>query len=526
MESNNQEKVTKAAATFGSITLVSRIFGFARDMVVARAFGAGMAADAFFVAYRIPALLRELFAEGSMSAAFIPVFSEELHNHGHENARELVKVTFTMLTIVLLFIVSIGVIVAPYIVTLIAPGFRYASEKFEITVSLTRIMFPYLLFISLAALSMGILNTFGRFAIPALSPIMLSIFMIGSVYFLTPMFDTPIYGLAIGVILGGIFQLLIQLPAVWRRKISIGWSFKPTHPGVIKIGKLMLPMMFGLSVTQLNIFINTLLSSLLEEGSISYLYYGIRLIHFPLGIFGVAMASAVLPTLSASAVKGDYKSLRETYSFALRLLLFITLPALTGLIVLRIPIVNVLFQSRAFDYTATLGTAKAVMFYSLGLWAFAGTRVTAQTFYSLQDTKTPVKATTLGVAVNIILSILLMKPLKHGGLALATSLAAMVNLSFLLWSLRRRLGHIGMRDIVFSLKTIIPATAVTGLVAWWLSKGDIWMMDGYTYKKAAILAGTIGASVITYVAILYMLRSKELLFLWNMITTRVRNRHV
>lgn len=518
---NNQEKVTKAAAIFGSTTLISRVFGFVRDMVIARAFGAGMVADAFFVAYRIPALLRELFAEGSMSAAFIPVFTRQLHDHGRGEALRLAKAAFTVLLIILLAVTVIGIIAAPAVVTLIAPGFHSTGGKFDLTLNLTRIMFPYLLFVSLSALAMGILNTLGSFFIPGLSSVMLSIFMISGAYLLAPLFDVPIYGLAIGVIIGGACQFGIQLPSLWKKKMNLGWHFDPSHPGVIQIGRLMFPMILGLSVTQLNIFVNTVLSSFLDEGSVAYLYYGIRLIHFPLGIFGVAMASAILPTLSASAARREYEEVRNTYSFAIRLLLLITLPAMTGLIVLRVPIVSVLFQSRAFDYAATLGTAEALLYYAIGLWAFAGTRVTAQAFYSLQDTKTPVKAASIAVAVNILLSLLLMRPLKHGGLALATSVAAMVNLSFLIWTLRKRLERINLGEILHSLGTIIPACLLLGMVAWAITRGDIWAANGRIMIKIGLLAGSIALSSVTYVVVLYLFKSRELLFLWRMVAGKV-----
>ncbi len=514
---NNQEKVAKAAAVMGVTTLLSRIFGFVRDMVVAWAFGAGMVADAFYVAYRVPSLLRELFAEGSISAAFIPVFTRHLNEEGREEAQRLARAAFTVLIIILTVVTVIGIIVAPAVVSVIAPGFHSASGgKFDLTVQLTRIMFPYLLFVSLAALAMGILNTLGSFAVSSLSSIMLSIFMICGVYVFAPRFSVPIYGLATGVILGGICQFAFQLPALSRRKMTLGWYFKPTHPGVIQIGKLIIPMILGLSVTQVNIFVNTVLSSLLKEGSITYLYYGIRLIHFPLGIFGVAMASAVLPTLSAAAVKREYDEMRKTFSFAIRLILLLTLPAMAGLIVLRIPIISVLFQSRAFDYTATLGTADALLFYSVGLWAFAGTRITAQVFYSLQDTKTPVKAGIIAVVVNIIVSVLLMKPLQHGGLALATSVAAMTNLSFLIWMLRKRLGRLNLTEILHSMKKTVFATVVMGVIAWAITKGDIWASNGNLTTKIGLLAGGILASSISYVVILYLFKSKDLIFLWQM----------
>jgi len=518
----NQEKVAKAAAIFGSTTLISRIFGFIRDMVVARAFGAGMVADAFFVSYRIPALLRELFAEGSMSAAFIPVFSRELHDSGERDALKLAKATFTILIIILGIIIVAGIIGAPFVVSVIAPGFHSTGGKFDLTVHLTRIMFPYLMFISLAALAMGILNTLGSFFISGISSVMLSVFMISGVYLIAPNFDVPIYGLAIGVILGGIAQFAVQVPSLWKRKMKLGWNFEPANPGVMQIGKLMFPMLLGLSVTQINIFVNTVLSSLLDEGSVAYLYYGIRLIHFPLGIFGVAMASAILPTLSASTARKEYDEVRNTYSFAIRLLFFITLPAMVGFIVLRIPIVSVLFQSKAFDFNATIGTAEALLYYSVGLWAFAGTRVTAQVFYSLQDTKTPVKAAVIAVVVNIILSVILMKPLKHGGLALATSVASMINLAFLIWALRKKLGRINLREIVYSLKTVVPATIIMGLIAWLITRGDIWAMDGYIIKKIGLLSGSIFASAAVYIVILYIFKCKELLFLLEMFKKKVK----
>lgn len=520
---NNQEKVAKAAAVMGVTTLVSRIFGFVRDMVVAWAFGAGMVADAFYVAYRVPSLLRELFAEGSISAAFIPVFTRSLNEEGREEARRLARATFTVLIVILSIVTVAGIIAAPLVVSIIAPGFHSASGgKFDLTVQLTRIMFPYLLFVSLAALAMGILNTLGSFAVSSLSSIMLSIFMICGVYVFAPRFSIPIYGLATGVIIGGIAQFVCQLPALSRRKMTLGWYFKPAHPGVIRIGKLIVPMILGLSVTQVNIFVNTVLSSLLKEGSITYLYYGIRLIHFPLGIFGVAMASAVLPALSAAAVKREYDEMRNTFSFAIRLILFITMPAMTGLIILRIPIISVLFQSRAFDYTATLGTAEALLYYSVGLWAFTGTRITAQAFYSMQDTKTPVKAASVAVVVNIIVSLLLMGPLQHGGLALATSLASMANLSVLIWALRRKLGRLNMTEIIHSMKKVVPATVIMGFIAWLMTRGGIWASNGQTSAKVVLLFTSILLSSASYLVILYLLRCKELFFLLGMAERRIK----
>jgi len=514
---SEQVKIAKAAGVVGAATLASRVMGYARDMVMSWAFGTGLAADAFYVAYRIPNLLRELLAEGSMSAAFIPVFTETLTRESKESARHLANAVFARLLVILVVLTGLGIVFAPYVVQLIAWGFKADTDKYATTVALTRIMFPYLLFIGLAALAMGMLNSLRSFLAPALSPVMLNIMTIASILLSLWLLPKPIYGVAAGVVLGGLFQFLIQLPGLHRQGMLMRPEFHPTHPGVAKIGKLALPIMLSSSVNQINIFVGTILASFLATGSISCLFYGMRFIHFPLGIFGIAIATAVLPTMSAQAARNETGAFRETLSLGLRLVFFIMFPAMAGLIALRVPIVNLLLEHGQFDKLSTARTASAILYYAVGLWAFAGVRIVAQAFYSLQDTKTPVKVAVLAMIANILLSMILMGPLAHGGLALASSLAAMLNIGLLTLQLRKKIGRMDGARIFSSLLKIVPASVLMGIIGWWISTYPLWEMRGDSLFKAGLLTGAMIASVLFYMLTMWVLRSEELTFLWGMV---------
>ncbi|OHE56817.1 MAG: murein biosynthesis integral membrane protein MurJ, partial [Thermodesulfovibrio sp. RBG_19FT_COMBO_41_18] len=433
---DEKKHIARAAGLMSIATFISRVLGFVKDMILARFFGATGIADTFFVAFRIPNLLRELFAEGSMSSAFIPVLTEYQTKQGIEEAKRLVRITFTFITIFVGLICIIGIIFAPAIVTAIAPGFVGMPGKFSLTVLLTRVMFPFLLFISLAALVMGALNTRRIFFIPSLAPAMLNITIIIAVLTLATTMEQPIIAVAIGVAIGGFIQFAFQLPSFFKSGYGLTPEYDFRHTGLKKMSILVMPATMGMAVAQINMFVSTILASYLPEGSITYLYYSMRLIQFPIGIFGVAMGMAILPTLSEHAVKGEFDRLRDDFSFALRLLFFITIPAMAGLIALREPIVNILFQRGKFDYVATVGTAQALLFYSIGIWSIVGVRVVTASFYSMQDTKTPVKVAVIALAANVIFSIILMKPLKHSGLAFANALASGVNFLLLFFFLR------------------------------------------------------------------------------------------
>ena len=501
-------------------TLISRILGYVKDMILARYFGATGIADTFFVAFRIPNLLRELFAEGAMSAACIPVLTEYQARRGREEARRLLSVTFTFILLSVGLICCAGIFFAPGIVTAVAPGFAGMPQKFSLTVSLTRIMFPFLLFISLAALVMGALNTRRVFFIPALAPATLNITIILCVLFFAAVMEEPIFAVAWGVAIGGFMQFAFQLPSFFRSGYSLRPDFAFRHEGLRKMAVLMIPATMGMAVAQINIFVSTILASFLPEGSITYLYYSMRLIQFPVGIFGVAMGMAVLPSLSEHAVRGDYDKLRDDFSYALRLLFFITVPAMAGLIALREPIVHILFQRGQFDYAATVETAHALLFYALGIWSMVGVRIATAGFYSMQDTRTPVKIAATAVAANVVLSIVLMQPLKHSGLALANSLASGINFLMLFLFLRKRLMSIDGRRIFASFLKSMLASVIMGVSGWHLVQGTFWQTQGETLQKIFFLGGIILVCIGMYLAVVFLLKSEEL----NSVVVMVRKK--
>ena len=515
-------RMTKAAGIVGAATLFSRILGFVRDVIVAWFFGAGLAADAFFVAFRIPNLLRRLFAEGSLTISFIPVFTEHLSRNGQQDAFALARCACWLLSLALAAVAVAGILLSPLIVKVIAPGFFSCPEKFDLTVLLTQIMFPYIFFIGLVALCMGILNALGHFTAPAFAPVLLNLAMISAILLVSPHLEKPAVGLAIGVVAGGVLQLGLQIPFLVRRGFRLAVRGPLYHPAIKRIGVLMTPAVFGAAVYQINIVVGTLLASLLPEGSVSYLYYADRLVQFPLGVFGIALATAVLPTLSRQAAVEDMEGFRSSFAYALKLVFFITIPAMTGLIVLKEPIVRLLFQRGAFDPATTHLTAEALLYYAVGLWAFSAVRIVVSTFYALQDTKTPVKIAIFSLLMNIGLSILLMGPMRHGGLALATSLASVTNLILLLRALKKRLGRIGTRDILGSLVRSTASAAVMGgaigVVALW----GVPKYAGCTWHLVVWLSGSVVAGSLLYGACAFVFRSRELLAMVDTVRRNLR----
>ena len=519
-QQDETRSVVKAAGVIGAATFSSRILGFVRDMVLARLFGATPAADAFFVAFRIPSLLRELFAEGSMSSAFIPVFTEYRTMRGKQEAWELASAVFTTLLTIVTGVTLLGILASPWLVQLLAPGFQEYPDKLALATLLTRVMFPYLLFISLAALAMGILNSVRAFAVPAFSPLFLNIFIIIGALFVSPQLPEPIVGVAIGVVAGGVAQFAMQLPSLKLRGLLFGFRFEPGHPGLRRIGWLMVPSLLGLSVTQINLTVSTVLGSFFAGGP-TYLFYGMRLIQFPLGIFGVALATAILPTLSAQAARGAMDELRTTLGFGLRMILFIIVPAMVGLILLRTPIVHLFFEHGSFTAQDTAETALAVLCYAVGLWAFGGVRIIVSAFYSLQDTKTPAVSAAIAVAANILFSLALMSSLGAAGLALATALAAMVNGGILVAVLNRRLGGIEWGSVGRSFLRVLVACAPMVVACWWVASAQIWAHPDDWIAKSSMLALAIGLSVCSYLGAHALLRSDELDVLWGMVRRKL-----
>jgi putative peptidoglycan lipid II flippase len=458
-----QREVLRAAAVVGAATLLSRILGFVRDLVVARAFGAGTATDAFFVAFRIPNLLRRLLAEGALSSAFIPVFTEYLTTRSHPELVRMLRAVAGGLGAVLVAVTVLGMLGSPLLVSVMAPGFTTDPATASLTTRLTRLMFPYLFLIGLAAVAMGILNAHRVFWAPALSPVALNVGMIAAVWLIAPRLAEPIVSLGIGVLAGGVGQFLIQMPSLVERRLLVRPSLEPRHPAVRRILRLMGPVAIGQSATHLSTFINTVIASFLAGGSVSYLYFADRLVEFPLGVFGIAIATAALPTLSEQAARRDPDAIRETLAFALRLSGFVSLPAAVGLFILREPLVRVLYERGAFGAAETTATALALGCYALGLLGFAIAKVGAQAFYALGDTRTPVKVATAAMALNTVMAAALAVPLAHAGLALATSAGALAHAAALIWLLRRRLPGPAPRATRVGWTRIVAVSAALAL---------------------------------------------------------------
>jgi putative peptidoglycan lipid II flippase len=483
--------------------------GMVRDMVVSRLFGAGLATDAFFAAFQIPNMLRRFFAEGALTAAFVPTFSATLSAQGDEKARELANTCFTLLTIVMAGITLVGIALSPLIVGLMFPGFKMEPGKFELAVLLNRLMFPYIFFISLVALCMGILNTLRHFFTPAISTVFLNISMILAALCLRGFFEVPITALAVGVLIGGCLQLVMQLPVLWSKGFPLKPNVNFASPEVRTIALLMLPSIFGVGVYYLNITVSAILASLLPQGSVSYLYYAQRLFEFPQGIFTASVAQAVLPSMSRQVAEGDSAGMKASLSFGVRLMLFITVPAMAGLMVCSTPIFSLIFMGGAFDFAKVVNSASALMYYSLGLSFVAVTRVLAPVFYALKDTKTPVYTALITFIINLCASLALMGPLKHGGLALATTLSALCNMLMLLWLLRRKIGPFGGRSIVVTALKSVAASIPMAAAVWYSCSFIDWSQAGHKVQKGAVLGSSIVCGSLMYVLIVKLLRSEE-----------------
>lgn len=509
-------EIARAAGIVGLLTAVSRVTGLVRDAVVGALFGAGSAADAFFVAYRIPNLLRRLVGEGAASAAFIPVLSDYLDRGDRAEADRAARVLFTVMAVVLAALALTGVLLARPLTGIFAPGFAAAPATLELAVRLTRLVFPYLVFIGLVAVAMGVLNALRAFTAPALSPVVLNVVVIASALALTRAIG--IYSLAVGILLGGLAQLLVQVPALRRLRVPLRPCWEPRHPAVARVGVLMVPTVFGSAVYQVNALVNTMFASMLPPGSISYLWYAERLFEFPLGVFAVALSTAALPSFAALA-RRDRDEFRDTVAFALRLVNVVALPAAVGLAITAGPLTSVLFQRGAFGAREAAETGLAMRCFSVGLWSVASARVLVPAFYALGDTRSPVWAAAGAFVANVLGIALFVGPmtvsttsvagnalaavtartsvlaLRHGGLALATSLAGTVNLLLLCVALRWRVGAFpwgawlgsALRTGAAALAMVPVVRAITARIAWF--DGDVTLATRAGWLGLAIAAG-------------------------------------
>ncbi|MDR1083777.1 MAG: murein biosynthesis integral membrane protein MurJ [Deltaproteobacteria bacterium] len=503
--SSRYTRILRNAAVVGAGTLLSRVAGLIRDQVTAYYFGASLAADAFFVAFRLPNLLRRLLAEGALTPAFVSVFSDRLAKDGPVRVAAFFRSAVTLLALTLTGVTFLGLWLAPELVLILAPGFRSDPEQFLLAVRLARILFPYILFISLTALAMGALNSLGRFNIPAIGPVLLNISMILGAVFLSPKMEEPIVGLAVGALAGGILQLAIQLPFLKKAGPFLGLSFDFKDPAVKKTLKLMAPAALGVAAYQISVFVNTQLASLLPEGSVSFLYYADRLVQFPLGVFTLALSTAVLPALARVRAKGRMEEFESVYLSSLGLQFFITLPATVGLLVMAEPLVALLFQRGEFTAQSTLATAEALWAYVLGLPFLSGTSLTARAFFSLSDTKTPAKIAAISLFLGLALAVGLMWPMKHSGLALASSLASMVNFLWLNRVLGLRQGY-NFRPLFKEILLSAFWALLMGLFLWPLYNTSLWPTLGNLPK--VVLGLILGPGF--YFSLAYVFKCRHL----------------
>jgi len=514
---SEKRQIARAAGLVGGLTVISRITGLVRDIVVGYLFGAGLGADAFFVAYRIPNLLRRLVAEGAATAAFIPVLTGYLATRPRAEFDRAARVLFSMMALVLTGLTIFGIVFAGPITSLFAPGFAAVPGKLELTVSLTRIVFPYIFCIGMVAAVMGVLNALRDFWAPAMSPVVMNLVMIVATAPLAHWFG--IYSLAIAVLLGGVAQMISQLPALRRHGIALMPAWEPGHPAVRRVGALMLPTVFGSAVYQINVLVSTMFASWLPTGSVAFLWYAERLFEFPLGVFAVALSTAALPSF-ATLAKRDVGEFRDTVGFALRLVNLIALPAAIGLMLTAEPLTSVLFIRGRFTPEDAAQTAIAVRWYAVGLWSVASVRVLVPAFYALEDTRTPVVTAAVAFLANLCFVVLLIGPLpspaepgfgqwmasltqsaslfdlRHGGLALSTSLAATVNLVLLAAFLSRRTGGFAwgpwlssaVRTLVASAAMVPVVLAVTARIDWF--DPAVSLLTRIGWLLAAVTAGS------------------------------------
>lgn len=428
----------KSLATISSMTIFSRISGFIRDAIIACVFGTSTATDAFFVAFRLPNLLRRIFAEGAFSQAFVPILAEHKSRQDDEAVRVFITHVTGLLTLILAMITLIGILIAPWIIYITAPGFANTSDKLNLTVLLLRITFPYIFLISLVSLSGAILNTWNRFSVPAFTPTLLNISMIISVLLLTSYCQPPIIALAWGVFAGGVFQLLYQLPFLQKIGMLVLPRISFHNKGVWRVIKLMWPAIVGVSVSQISLIINTIFASFLQLGSISWMYYADRLMEIPAGILGVALCTILLPALAKNFSTGNYKEYQRLMDWGLRLCFLLALPCAIALGILAKPLTVSLFQYGSFTAYDALMTQKALTPYCVGLIGLILVKILAPGFYSRQDIKTPVKIAIITLILTQLMNFVFISSLKHAGLALSISLAACFNASMLYWQLRRQ----------------------------------------------------------------------------------------
>lgn len=494
-------KLLKSTFTVGGMTTISRVFGLIRDIVIARCFGASAEVDAFIVAFRIPNFLRRLFAEGGFSQAFVPVLAEYKEQRDEKDVKALIDQTAATLGTVLFLVTLLGIIAAPILIKIFASGFDDA--KHALATDMLRITFPYIFFISLTAFAASIFNTYKQFAVPAFTPVLLNLSLITCAIFLAPQMDTPITALAWGVFIAGIVQLFFQFPFLFRLRFFPKPSFNKDKEGVSRILKLMLPTLFAVSIVQINLLVDTIFASFLVDGSISWLYYSDRLVEFPLGVFGIALATVLLPNLSSEHANNESEKFSNMMDWALRWVFLISIPAAVGLAVLAVPLLTTLFQYDEFTTHAAIMSGKSLLAYSVGLPAFILIKIFASGFFSRQDTKTPVKVGAIAMVSNIIFNFILVGFLQHVGLALATSLSACLQAFILFMLLRKQRVYMPVSGWFKYILQIVVAVIVMALfINLFVAQPEQWFAWNVLERVGMLSVWVVAGMTIYFVVIL------------------------
>ncbi|OSQ50147.1 murein biosynthesis integral membrane protein MurJ [Thalassospira alkalitolerans] len=489
--------LVRSIATVSGFTLLSRLLGFTRDIMIAGMLGAGGMADAFFVAFKFPNLFRRLFGEGAFNAAFVPLLAGDIEKRGMDAAREFAARAMSMLVLITAFLVAIIEIIMPWAMHVFAPGFAENPEKFALAVELSRITFPYLALISAVALMSGVLNTLHRYAAAAGAPIILNICLIGAMLGLTPMTETPAHALSWGVALAGVAQFICLVIACKRAGFAIKWQLPRIDDRVKLLGKRMIPGMIGAGVYQLNLLIDTMLASLVADGAVSWLYYADRVHQLPLGVIGIAIGTTLLPTLSRQLQGSDPKTAMYSQNRGIEIALLLTLPSAIALGVMGVPIINVLFERGAFGASETLKTGMALTIFSFGLPASVLVKVLAPGFFAREDTKTPVRIGITAMMINIVLIVALMPTFGHLGIAAATSTSVWINAGALAWILHKR------GDLVFDdrLKRRMPRILLCSVLmgaALWFAIDLLWQNDALSITRIFTMAGLVCGGLLIY----------------------------
>jgi putative peptidoglycan lipid II flippase len=522
-----KKQILKSASIISLVTIASRILGYVRDQRIALLLGTTFAADAYVLAYRIPNLFRRLVAEGSMTASFIPVFTTYMRERNKEELWDFANKLFWTLALVVAVITILGMVFSPFVVHLFA-GKSAAGDQ---AVELNRIVFPYLFFVAMAALAMGILNCFHIFGLPAATPVVLNVatiaFSIGAVW---RYFKDPATSIVVGVLVGGVLQFLMQVPALVKKGMTFKFGISFSHPAIRNVARLMIPRLFGIGIGQINLLVDTRFATAarMPGGSLAALYLADRVMELVLGGYAIAVATAILPMMSHQAAANDFVGLKKTLTFSVRIVAFITIPAMLGLMILREPIIRVLFQHGQFMAASTRLTARALLYYAIALPGLATVKLVVPAFYSTRDTKTPVIVAAISMVINVLLNILFLNTwlftrVQNGGPALATALACYFDFFALFIIFRLRHGALGTREILASFSRVFLCSAIMGVACWFAARYTQFTMYSRSYIQVLVFVALLGGATALYLALAWVFRCHEMEEIYGIATRRNRS---